>query len=108
MNFPRPRSCPHKGVVERDGDWFCRMHDPERVAKKQEERAAKQESAYQQRRDAHARVVALQTSFLGIKDVGHEIKALKECIRVLRCQAVLEGPNGMSFKALSQLKGKWQ
>ena len=37
----RGHMCQLNGVVERDGKWFCRIHDPEKVKAKQEARSAK-------------------------------------------------------------------
>ena len=33
--------CSKKAVVERDGKWYCKVHDPEYIKQKDEERAAK-------------------------------------------------------------------
>jgi hypothetical protein len=37
MNWPRPRQCEREGKVQRTGQWFCRQHDPEKVAEKHDE-----------------------------------------------------------------------
>ena len=39
--FGRHAKCPNRGKVQRDGKWWCGMHDPERVAAKENARRAK-------------------------------------------------------------------
>jgi len=36
------RPCTRNGVVERDGKWYCRQHDPEAVKRRSEERTARE------------------------------------------------------------------
>jgi len=33
--------CSRKAIVERDGKWYCKIHDPEYIKTKDEEREAK-------------------------------------------------------------------
>ena len=37
----RSGQCPRKAIVERDGEWYCKIHDPEYIKAKDEERTRK-------------------------------------------------------------------
>lgn len=39
-----PHPCSRDGVVERNGKWYCRQHDPEKVAERVRKRDAKYEA----------------------------------------------------------------
>lgn len=42
--WPRPHLCTRSGIVERDGKWYCKIHDPISVVEKEAARRAKWEA----------------------------------------------------------------
>lgn len=56
MSFPRPHKCSRKGTVERDGKWWCGIHDP--VAKQKKRTAW--EAKFRDKMNRERRVMRLQ------------------------------------------------
>lgn len=52
VNF---HQCPFKGVVQRDGRWYCRRHDPVEVEKRDKERHVRWDAEWNQERKHWAR-----------------------------------------------------
>jgi len=51
----RAHRCPYKGVIERDGKRYCRIHDPVKVLERRTAREEKWEADYRARADQYAR-----------------------------------------------------
>ena len=51
----RAHQCPYKGVIERDGKRYCRIHDPVKVLERRTAREEKWEADYRARADQYAR-----------------------------------------------------
>src|SRR3990167_9635183 len=51
----RAHQCPYKGVIERDGKRYCRIHDPVKVLERRTVREEKWEADYRARADQYAR-----------------------------------------------------
>jgi hypothetical protein len=43
--------CKNKAVVERDGKWYCRIHDPEYVKEKRQKRFAEKDAQQKKKED---------------------------------------------------------
>ena len=54
------RKCKNKAVVERDGDWYCRIHDPENAVKRQENRDKRRKKLDARRRAMHLAMIVLK------------------------------------------------
>ncbi len=46
---PTYKPCPRRGKVQREGQWYCGLHDPEAVRERKAASAAKFEVGYQAR-----------------------------------------------------------
>ena len=51
----RAHQCPYKGVIERDGKRYCRIHDPVKVLERRTAREEKWGADYRARADQYAR-----------------------------------------------------
>jgi uncharacterized Zn finger protein (UPF0148 family) len=82
----RPHRCRNSGSVERDGKWYCKVHDPiarkERQERRDEEYRAEQERqlARRRKREAERRIETIRGATL---DEAMEIHAVKERVERL-------------------------
>jgi len=44
LNFYKTRRCTNKGIIEKDGEWYCGMHNPERRVERQQKKNEKFEN----------------------------------------------------------------
>ncbi|MFA4974910.1 MAG: hypothetical protein WC683_20090 [bacterium] len=58
--------CQHPAVVERDGKWYCKIHDPEYVKAKREEWAAKLQAQFAADKERYRRQIAETAACAGI------------------------------------------
>jgi hypothetical protein len=54
------RPCKLAGVVEQDGNWWCRLHAPDAVATREAARDAAWRAKWKAKRDAEARSLAIR------------------------------------------------
>jgi len=58
--------CLHNAKVERDGKWFCPIHDPVRLAEKRAAQEAKRDEKHKTQEALFARLDALQRATKGL------------------------------------------
>jgi len=54
------RQCKNNGTVKRCGEWYCGVHDPEKINERQEKRDKKRKKKRDQQRNLHIAHLALK------------------------------------------------
>lgn len=75
-NWPRYHACTKPAKVEREGRWFCGVHDPDRVKCATDARSLKWERERATERLLHASVAALREIANGHNDPGALAKSV--------------------------------
>ena len=83
----RQQRCRYRGVIQRDGKWYCRIHDPEAVAR----RVDKSERQFTEKTEAKKRAAAVANQGLideATADLRRQLDAEKAKVKTLRgaCQ----------------------
>ena len=76
----RQQRCRYRGVIQRDGKWYCRIHDPEAVAR----RVDKSERQFTEKTEAKKRAAAVANQGLideATADLRRELAAEKEKVK---------------------------
>lgn len=68
--------CTRAGVIDRDGKWFCRQHDPEAVKARQTARSAKWKAEQDEQKAIMSEGVHLARSLGGVGDVHFHVSRL--------------------------------
>ena len=61
------RNCLRKGKVQREGEWYCKQHDPVAVKAKQDAEKAKYQAQHKRQKEDYARRQALEKLANGIE-----------------------------------------
>ncbi len=64
--WPSFHQCHRNGVVQRDGKWYCKHHDPEAKKKRDAERGAKWDKEWDEKQEAWRRDAAMSRACDGI------------------------------------------
>ncbi|HUW30014.1 MAG TPA: hypothetical protein VM223_00220 [Planctomycetota bacterium] len=87
----RQQRCRYRGVIQRDGKWYCRIHDPEAVAR----RVDKSERQFTEKTEAKKRAAAVANQGLideATADLRRQLDAEKAKVKRLReaCKGAVE------------------
>ena len=77
-----PPTCSRDGVVERDGIWFCKLHDPVAIKQKDEAKEAKWDAKWKAKQTQWNRESAEHKSCKGIPTKALEEGIIQEMITV--------------------------
>ncbi len=79
--------CSRKGVVLREGKWYCKQHDPVAVKKRVEEQRAKYDAKWDKKQEGWRRDRATGKACVGISTDDLERLAPGEMARLLTKEA---------------------
>lgn len=98
--------CSRKGVVERDGKWYCRQHDPEAVKARRLASDAKYEAEWAAERKKRVREAAVAKACEGIKTEALTpglLVAIRDAWKAVEARHDEEIPRWSSAEAMKKL-----
>lgn len=110
---PRYHQCSRAGVIERDGNWYCKQHDPIAVKAKQEQRNADWQAKWDKDRKQAENAMRVQMNYRNmlimcrrvhdaIEGLGLHSEAVDKALQDLRMEianAEAGEPNPVSKEA---------
>lgn len=77
-DWGRTRSCAKNSTINRDGNWFCKLHDPVSLKAKREARQKEWDEKYNQEKQKREWAAKCLSACAGMADPEREIAAMRE------------------------------
>jgi len=88
--WPRYNQCSRKGVIEREGRWYCKQHDPVAVEKRREKEQDKFDAKMKVRMEEQRRAAAIKKACDGVSTEELETLSVKELLKLEEVQDDLD------------------
>jgi predicted NBD/HSP70 family sugar kinase len=80
--------CSRRGVIERDGKWYCKQHDPVAVKERNDKNYAAMKSEWEERDKRANRTLACERACAGIADPEKAIREAREALALAIAEIV--------------------